>query len=44
MGHVVDVPLADLVSGKNTLEFVAVNHPGGYPLGIANVDLILDAD
>ena len=38
---VVDIPLADLVQGTNTLEFVAVNIPQGYPPGVGNIDLIL---
>lgn len=41
LGHVLDVPLEDLVSGKNTLEFVTVDVPQQYPPGVANVDLVL---
>jgi hypothetical protein len=41
VGHLLDVPLDDLVSGKNTLEFVTVDVPQNYPPGVANADLIL---
>jgi hypothetical protein len=36
-----DVPLEDLVSGDNTLEFVTANVPTSYPPLVANVDLVL---
>jgi hypothetical protein len=32
---------SDLVQGNNTLEFVAVNAPQGYPPCLANIDLVL---
>jgi hypothetical protein len=37
----IDVPLAELVSGENALEFVSANVPTGYPPVVYNVDLIL---
>jgi hypothetical protein len=37
----IDVPLADLGAGDNTLEFVSQNISQGYPLMVANVDLVL---
>ena len=36
-----DVPLAELVSGDNTLELVAVNVPQNYPPGAVNIDLVI---
>jgi hypothetical protein len=44
VGHVLDVPLGDLVSGTNTVEFVGVNITQTYPPGVTNVDLVLDVD
>jgi hypothetical protein len=42
LGHVIDVPVADLVEGDNTLEIATMNVPfAGYPPALANVDLIL---
>ena len=41
VGHVVDVPIGELVAGDNTVEFVSVNHPTNYPVGLVNVDLVL---
>jgi len=41
ISQMLDVPLADLMQGENTLEFVTVNVPRGYPPVVANVDLIL---
>ena len=36
-----DVPVADLVSGNNTLELLPLNAPMDYPPVVANIDLIL---
>jgi len=36
-----DVPLADLVSGLNTLEMLPLNAPMDYPPAVANIDLTL---
>jgi hypothetical protein len=36
-----DVPLADLVSGLNTLEMLPLNAPMDYPPVVANIDLTL---
>jgi hypothetical protein len=41
VGHVVDVPLDELVAGDNAVEFVSMNHPTNYPVGLVNVDLVL---
>jgi hypothetical protein len=41
ISQMLDLTLTDLVQGENTLEFVTVNVPQGYPPVIANVDLIL---
>ena len=41
LAQMLDVPLSDLVSGDNTLEFVTQNVAQDYPSAIANVDLIL---
>jgi hypothetical protein len=41
LGLMLDVPLPELRAGDNTLEFVTENVPQSYPLGIANVDLVL---
>jgi hypothetical protein len=40
-GHMLDVPVSDLVQGDNTLEFVTANVPQNYPPLVANIDLIL---
>jgi hypothetical protein len=37
----IDVPLADLVSGSNTLEILPLNAPMDYPTVGANIDLTL---
>jgi hypothetical protein len=37
----IDVPLEDLVSGENTLEFVTDNVPLDYPPVVSNIDLVL---
>jgi hypothetical protein len=36
-----DVPVEDLVSGDNTLEFVASGIPESYPPAVAGIDLVL---
>jgi hypothetical protein len=41
LGLMVDVVLADLVQGDNTLEFVTANVDQNYPPVFANIDLIL---
>jgi hypothetical protein len=42
LGHVFDVPVADLVNGDNVLEIASANVPfGGIPPVISNVDLVL---
>jgi hypothetical protein len=41
ISQMLDVPLADLVQGENTVEVVTVNVPQGYPPVVANIDLIL---
>jgi hypothetical protein len=40
--HVLDVPLAELRSGDNTLEVVTRNVPQGYPPVVANINLVVD--
>jgi hypothetical protein len=40
-GQMLEVPVADLVAGDNTIEFVTANVPQSYPPAVANVDLIL---
>jgi hypothetical protein len=37
----IDVPREDLVAGDNTLEFVSVDVPTGYPPLLCNVELVL---
>jgi hypothetical protein len=39
----VDVPVADLVSGTNSLDMLPLNAPMDYPPAVANIDLILAA-
>jgi len=41
IAQTIDVMLADLVPGDNTLEFVTQNVPQNYPPAVANVDLVL---
>ena len=41
VAHLIDVPLAELVSGDNTLEFVTTHAPQSYPPVFANIDLVL---
>jgi hypothetical protein len=42
LGHVFDVPLADLVEGDNVMEIASLNVPfGSVPPVISNVDLVL---
>jgi hypothetical protein len=42
--QMLDVPVSDLVAGDNTIEFVTVNVPQGYPPAVANVDLVLSTE
>jgi hypothetical protein len=42
MALAVPIPLSDLVSGTNTLEFTSANASQGYPLILANIDLLVD--
>jgi hypothetical protein len=41
LGQMLDIPLADLVQGDNTLEFVTLNVARGYPPVVQNIDLVL---
>jgi hypothetical protein len=42
LGHVFEVPVADLVEGDNVLEIASTNVPyAGFPPVVANVDLVL---
>jgi len=41
IGQMLDVPTSDLVEGDNTLEFVTVNVPQGYPPAVSSIDLVL---
>jgi hypothetical protein len=41
LGLTLDVPVADLVEGENTLELVTTNVPTSYPPIAGNIDLIL---
>jgi hypothetical protein len=41
IGQMLDVPLSDLVQGENTLEFVTLNVPQGYPPFVQNIDLVI---
>lgn len=41
IAQTIDVELADLIAGDNTLEFATRNSKLGPPVGVANVDLIL---
>lgn len=41
IGQIIDIDLADLVEGDNTVEFATENSPQGMPPGVANIDLIL---
>ena len=41
IGQILDVPITDLVEVDNTLEFVTVNVPQGYPPVVSSIDLIL---
>jgi hypothetical protein len=44
IGQMIDVDLADLVAGDNTVEFATENSPTNLPPGIANIDLILKTE
>lgn len=41
ISQMIEVPLADLVDGENTLEFVTLNVSTAYPPVVANIDLVL---
>lgn len=41
IGLAINTPVADLVQGTNTIEFLPVNAPMDYPPVIANIDLLL---
>jgi hypothetical protein len=41
ISQVIDVPVADLVPGDNTLELLTQNIPRGYPPAVSNIDLVL---
>ncbi len=41
LAQTIDVPVPDLVSGDNTLEFVATGISQGYPPAVSSIDLIL---
>jgi hypothetical protein len=41
LGQIADVPLSDLVEGRNTLEFVTQGVPQGYPPAVWSIDLVL---
>jgi hypothetical protein len=42
IGHALDVPPSELVTGDNTLELVSENAGGGYPTTVWNLDLVLE--
>jgi hypothetical protein len=44
IGQMLDVPIADLVQGENTLEFVTVNVPQAYSPLVQNIDLVLQTN
>jgi hypothetical protein len=44
LGQTIDVDPADLVDGDNTVEFATEHAPGGFPPGVANVDLVLHTE
>jgi len=44
LSQVVDVPVEDLVDGRNTLEFVSVGVPQNSPPAVSSVDLVLTTD
>jgi hypothetical protein len=37
------VPITDLISGTNTIQFLPLNEPMDFPPVIANIDLLLSA-
>jgi hypothetical protein len=41
MALMIDVPMSDLVSGDNSLEFSSQDIPQNYPPAVSNIDLIL---
>jgi hypothetical protein len=40
--QIIDLSANELVAGDNTVDFVTVNSPGGYPTVLANIDLVLE--
>lgn len=42
LGHVIEIPVAELVDGANTVDISTVNVQQGYLSIVSNVDLILD--
>jgi hypothetical protein len=43
-GHMLDVPVDELMAGKNTLELATSNVPMNYPPAVVNVDLVLGTE
>jgi hypothetical protein len=44
LSQMLEVPVTELVTGDNELQFEAVNIPQNYPPGIVNVDLIVKTE
>jgi hypothetical protein len=44
IGQMIDVDLADLTDGENTLEFTTTNVPQNIKAGVANIDLVLTTE
>mgnify|MGYP006870798829 CR=1 FL=1 len=42
--HSIEVPLAELVNGDNSVRFGTLNIESGYPNAVTNLDLVLDVD
>ncbi|MEO8672763.1 MAG: hypothetical protein ABI411_15705 [Tahibacter sp.] len=42
--HSIDIPLSELVEGSNSVRFSTLNISSGYPNGVTNLDLLIDAD
>lgn len=42
--HAIDVPLAELVDGDNSVRFGTLNIESGYPNAVTNLDLVVDVD
>jgi hypothetical protein len=41
---VIEVPLAELVDGDNSVRFGTLNITSGYPNSVTNLDLLIDFD